>query len=119
MKNNKILRTEKWIRVEISNYLKTQIKNPVLVNLTITQVDVSNDLSYAKIFWTSYDKNFNQSNVKDISKELEKIKGLLRHQVAKVNKAYKTPELVFKYDDSLEKSNSIENILQKIKDSNK
>ncbi|MGL5268739.1 MAG: 30S ribosome-binding factor RbfA [Spiroplasma sp.] len=114
MPNQKIARTEKWMKIELTKILKVKAKNPKFNDITITDVKLTNDLSYATIKWYIYcqDKvRFNQ-----ISSELEKVKGFCRRELSQISSAYTVPQLKFKYDETIEQANRIEAILNKIKD---
>lgn len=113
MANQKIARTEKWMKVEITNILKIKAKNPKFADITITDVRLTNDLSYATITWYLFQED--QAKIADISKELEKVKGFIRKELAQISSAYKVPQLRFKYDQTIEQADRIEAILDKIK----
>lgn len=97
------------LQKEISEIIHFSLKNPKLGFVTITDVRISNDLSIAKI----YVSFLGQQARKDAGmKVLEKSKGFLRTELAKRMQMRKVPELIFLHDDSLEKGNKIEQILQ-------
>ncbi|MBE4703852.1 30S ribosome-binding factor RbfA [Spiroplasma platyhelix] len=114
MANQKIARTEKWMKIEITNILKIKAKNPKFSDITITDVKLTNDLSYATITWYLY--NQDQSKIKEISQELENVKGFCRRELAQISSAYKVPQLRFKYDQTIEEADRIESILNKLKE---
>ena len=95
---------------ELSIILRTDAKNKKLSNITITEVRITNDLSYMTIFYTFY-----QGEVINYQKALEECKGYLRSELARKLKARKMPELIFKYDESLAYGNHIEDLLQSVK----
>lgn len=75
--------------------------------LTITSVDVSPDLSHAKVFFTLLEK-------KDLSKTQEGLSrsaGFLRSQLARRIKLYTTPELRFVYDESVERGDHLSRLI--------
>lgn len=114
MANQKIARTEKWMKVEITKILKVKAKNPKFSDLTITDVKLTNDLSYATIIWYLYSQD--QTKVKEIAQELEKVKSFCRKELAQISSAYKVPQLRFKYDQTVDQANRIEDILNKLKE---
>lgn len=113
MANQRIARTEKWIRIEISKILKTKVKNPKLHNITITDVKLTNDLSYATIKWHIFYED--KSEISNITNDLEIVKGFCRKELAQISSGYKVPQLIFKYDNTIDKAQKIEEILNKIK----
>ena len=99
----------KTLSKELSILLSREARDANLTAVTITEVRVTNDLSYATVYYT----------VPDYLKEkivgsLDKAKGFLRSELARRVKARKMPELVFKYDEALEYGNHINEIINKL-----
>lgn len=113
MANSKLARTEKWLKIEITKILKVKAKNPKFFDITITDVRVTNDLSYATVMWYLFDQNQEKNN--QVTKELENVKGFCRHELAQISSTYKVPQIRFKYDNTIESANRIETILDKLK----
>ena len=102
-------RLAKTLSKELSILLCREARDANLSAVTITEVRVTNDLSYATIYYT----------VPDYLKEkivgsLDKAKGFLRSELARRVKARKMPELIFKYDEALEYGNHINEIINKL-----
>jgi len=95
---------------ELSMILRTDAKHKHLSNVTITEVRITNDLSFMTIYYTFYD-----GKVEDYEKSLNDCKGYLRSVLAKKLNARKMPELVFKHDEALEYGNHIDKLLSEIK----
>lgn len=99
------------IQKEISEIIQFELKDPKIGFITITDVDVTGDLSQARI----YVSFLGQDARKEAGmKALERSKGFLRTQLAKRLTIRKVPELIFKQDVSLEKGNKIEKIIADI-----
>ena len=94
---------------ELSIILRYHSKNPKLSNITITEVRITNDLSFMTVFYTFY-----EGKEENYQKALEECKGYLRTELAKKLKARKMPELVFKRDSSLDYGNHINELLASI-----
>lgn len=94
---------------ELSIILSRDTKNKHLSHVTITEVRITNDLSYMTIYYTYY-----QGDEKEYQQELEASKGYLRSELCKKLKARKMPELIFKRDTSLDNGNRILELLQSI-----
>ena len=104
------------IQKEVSEIIQFELKNPKIGFVTITDVDVTSDMSYAKIF-VSF---LGQEARKEAGlKALNQSKGFIRSELAKRLTIRKTPELIFQLDNSLEKGNKIEKILHDINSKNK
>ncbi len=86
-----------------------ETKNRLLKDIVVTSVSVSNDLSFAKVYYTCMNKD-----KVEVQKELEKSSGFFRSEIAKKVILRHTPELEFKYDTSIEYANHIEEIINKI-----
>ena len=104
-----IKRLESLALRELSLILRQDAKNQKLSNITVTEVRITNDLSFMTIFYTFY-----EGKVENYEKALNDCKGYLRSELAKKLKARKMPELIFKYDETLAYGNHIENILAEI-----
>lgn len=103
------------IQKEVSEIIQFELKNPKIGFVTITDVDVTSDMSYAKIF-VSF---LGQDACKEAGlKALNQSKGFIRSELAKRLTIRKTPELIFQLDNSLEKGNKIEKILHDINSNN-
>ena len=96
---------------EISNILMLEIKDEDIKFVTITHVDLSSDLSYAKVYCTVLD----DEKKKDILKDLNNAKGFIRNELIKRKiEMRKIPELTFIFDESIEYGNKIEKIIEEI-----
>ena len=98
------------IQRELSDILQTEVKNPQIGFCTITDVDITSDLSIAQIYVTFLNKNTKKS-----MDALEKSKGFIRSLLAKRLTIRKCPELHFILDTSLEYGNKIESIIEDLK----
>lgn len=95
---------------EISYILANEIKNQDIKFVTITDCHVTNDLSYAKVYYTVLDNNKKE----ETKKALKNAAGFIRKQLMdRVDIRY-IPELEFVFDQSIEYSKKIENIIEEI-----
>lgn len=117
MSNTKLERLESQIRKEISNILQNEVKNSKFGFVTVTDVEVTNDYSFATVFVSFL-------NTKEVSgidrlEEINRVKGFVRSQLARRLSIRKTPDIIFKIDDSIDQGNRIDKIIAKInKDKN-
>ena len=107
IKKNKI--NEELVRT-ISYILANESTDKLLKTITITGADVSDDLSFAKIYFTS----LSDLNKNDITKEVNEASKMVRKFVASKMNLRQTPNLRFIYDESIEYGNKIEKIIKKI-----
>ena len=96
------------IQKEISYIIANEVKNPNVKYVTITAVDVTSDLSYAKIYFTT----LGDSN--ETLKGLKSAKGYIRKTLADRIELRHIPDLEFKYDDSIEYGKRIEEKIKEI-----
>jgi len=95
----------------VSEMLTTELNDPKLGFATVTDVEVTNDLSFAKVYVTFLGKQ--EKNDAGL-RTLEKAKGRIRNYVSKNLDTRKCPELTFLHDESLETGNRIESIINKL-----
>lgn len=96
---------------EISNILMTEIRDKDISFVTITHVELSSDLSYAKVYCTV----LNEANKDKIMKDLNEAKGFIKNMLVKRKLEMRIiPELKFVYDESIDYGNKIENIIKEI-----
>ena len=97
MASNRIGRINEEIQRELSSLIRT-VKDPRVHGLvSITAVDTTPDLRYAKIFVSVLDK----SDVKEVVKGLRSAGGYLRRELGRALSLRYTPELQFIADDSI------------------
>lgn len=95
------------IQREVSELLARELRDPRVAMLTITAVDVSPDLSHAKVFFTLLEKD----RLEDTLEGLKRAAGFLRSQLARRLKMYSTPELRFVYDESVERGDRLARLI--------
>ena len=93
---------------EISYVLQTEVKNPDIKFVTITDVRVTNDLSYAKVYYTVLD----DSKRKETDKALKQSSGFIRKKLCDRIDIRHMPELEFVFDESIEYGQNIEKIIE-------
>ncbi len=96
----------------ISEIIQFELKDPKVGFVTITDVQVTNDNSYAKVFVSFLGK---QERAEAGLKALNRSKGFIRSALAKRLSIRKTPEIIFQLDNSLEQGNKIDRILADLK----
>lgn len=112
MANNiRIKRLNHIFREEISKILMEEVRDEDLKFVTITDCDITNDLSYAKVYFTVLDKTKKTKVSEDINKAASFIRGKLSERV----EIRHTPELRFIYDESIEYGERMEKIIDNLK----
>ncbi|MFI3252320.1 MAG: 30S ribosome-binding factor RbfA [bacterium] len=103
-------RLAKTLQRELSLLLMTQAKDDHLSSVTITEVRVTKDLSFATVYYIVPVFLKDKADV-----VLQRSKGFLKKELSRKVKARKMPELLFKYDEALEYGNHINEVLNNIK----
>ena len=101
-----------FLRKEISLLISTEINDPRLKNINITAVKVSSDIGQATIYYTIIGQEEPDLNL--APKTLEKLSGMLRSRLSKIMKIRRVPKLSFRFDESIEYSNNIEEMKSKL-----
>jgi len=98
------------IQRELSDLLRREVRDPRVGMVTITSVDVSPDLSHAKVFFTILEKE-----KKDLTAQgLQRAASFLRAQLSRRMSMYTTPELRFKYDESVERGAHLSQLIDSV-----
>lgn len=101
-------RVAEEMKREIANIIKEDIKDPRVGFVTVTGVEVTPDFRYAKVFVSVYgsDVEINQA-----LEGLEKASGFIRKEIGNRIKLRYTPELSFRFDESIRHGAKIAEIL--------
>jgi len=96
------------IQRELSYILNNEVKNPNIKFITVTACDVTSDLSFAKVYFTTL------RDAKETLKALKSAKGFIRKTLADRIELRHIPELEFIYDESIEYGKKIEEKIKEI-----
>lgn len=88
------------IQRELSEIIRLELKDPRVALITITDVEVTQDNSHAKIFFTALGEPVQQEAA---TRALEHAAGFLRSALAKRIQLRTVPQLHFHYDISVER----------------
>lgn len=87
------------IQRELADLLRNEVKDPRVGPITVTTVEVSADLSHAKVFFTHLS---GKEHAGQAVEALQRTAGFLRSQLSHRLGLYSVPQLHFEYDDSIE-----------------
>jgi ribosome-binding factor A len=99
------------IRAELAALLVRDVHDPGIGFLTIVHVKVSPDLQQARVYYTTIG---DEKARKETAKALTRATPFLRRQIGRRLQLKRVPELAFFFDESIEKTDRIERILQDI-----
>lgn len=102
-------RIQSIIGKNISEIIQFEVKNKNIGFCTVQEVKVSTDFSYAKVYVTFLGAKYPRQNLE----ELNKCKGFIRSSLARKIDIRKTPEITFYLDETYEKAERLNKILEK------
>ena len=108
MASNRIGRINEEIQRELSSLIRS-VKDPRVTGMvSVTAVETTPDLRYAKVYISVLDK----SDCTQVLKGLKSASGWLRRELGRALQLRYTPELVFERDDSIDKGAHILDLLR-------
>ncbi|PKM41941.1 MAG: ribosome-binding factor A [Firmicutes bacterium HGW-Firmicutes-8] len=113
MASHRANRVAEEIKREITKMLRDEIKDPRVGFVTVTGVEVTPDIRYAKVFISIYGDD--ESKVQSL-KAMESAKGFVRSELGKRMRLRYTPEVSFKFDPSIEYGARIMKLLADVKE---
>lgn len=96
----RLRRVAEQIQHELSDLLRAEVKDPRVGMITLTGVEVSPDLGYAKVFFTTL---VDAESLTRIETGLKHAAGFLRVQLGRRLRLRVTPEIRFVHDASVER----------------
>ena len=103
-------RVRKELMRDISDILRKEVRGLEGV-VSIVDVEVSHDNSYAKVFYSVLGSAEQIEKDKEI---IEKNTGKVRYEIGKRIRLRVTPEIKFVYSDGLEKGSKVLDLIEKI-----
>jgi len=104
-------RVAEQIHKEVTRLLMEQVKDPRVVDVTLSEVKVSRDISYATLYYTVTDE---QTDHTEVARGLKSIEPFLRHEIGRLIQLRQVPELRFKYDSSVAYGRKIDALLRHV-----
>ncbi|RKX22014.1 MAG: 30S ribosome-binding factor RbfA [Candidatus Zixiibacteriota bacterium] len=112
MKNfNRTDRVKAQMIRDISEYFDTELADKIKGMVTITYVKLSKDLRYASVYFSYLGEEVNRESVYSF---MDRHKNNVRAYLGKVMKIRHIPEIIFKFDPSIEEGIRIEQLLHEI-----
>ncbi|EFR30852.1 30S ribosome-binding factor RbfA [Eremococcus coleocola] len=113
MAKYRVGRVRQEILREVNEILLREIKDPRVEGVTITDVDLTGDLQHATIYYSTLSDLAGQRQKQQAG--LEAVTGKVRSELGKRLKIYKTPEIRFERDASVDYGNKIDSLLNQLK----
>lgn len=112
MANHRANRVAEEIKKEVIKMMRGELKDPRIGFTTVTSVEVTPDIRYARIFVSIYG---NEEAKKDTMEALHKSEGFIRSELGKRMRLRYTPEISFRFDSSIEYGARIMELLEEVK----
>lgn len=110
MKAQRAHRVAEQIQQDLADLLRTEVKDPRIGMVTVTQVEVSADVSHAKVYFTALT---GREHGDAAVAALTRTAGFLRSQLSRRLKLFTVPQLHFIYDDSIESGMRVSRLIDK------
>ena len=109
-KTRRTSRVGESVRDALVEVFRQELKDLSLGLTSITGVEVSPDLHFARVFISGLD----EKETRDVIRELQQRQGFIRSQLGKRIRLRSTPELDFKFDETAMRAGRIEDLLEDI-----
>jgi ribosome-binding factor A len=106
---NRTDRVGSQLQRELATLVRDQLKDPRLGMVTIHEVRVARDFSYAKVFYTAIG---GELGVVETTQVLNRAAGFLRHQVGQQVTLRTLPQLHFVHDESIERGIRLSRLIE-------
>jgi ribosome-binding factor A len=105
-------RVAEMIKRETADILEKQVRDPRVSGMvSVTDVEVTQDLSFARIYVSVLPQG---ASVADVLRALQSAAPFVRRQLASRLDLREMPEIRFEHDDSLERGARVDELLRKI-----
>lgn len=115
MTKHRANRLAEALKEEISQMIREELKDPRLGFITVTYVDVADDLGHAKVYVSVLGS---PQEGKDSLEALNHAAGFVRSEIGKRLRLRHAPEIVFKYDPSIEQGAHITKLIRDVNTAN-
>lgn len=116
MREKRVQRIGEELRRVISDIIRSKIKDPRIPEIiSVTNVIVTNDLSFAKIFVEIMGAKEEQEEALE---GLNSAKGFIKKEISTEVKLRQMPELIFIIDETLDINQKMEKLIEEVKHGN-
>ena len=102
-------RVSEQIRRELAELIRTELKDPRVGMVSITDVEVTADYAHAKVFFSTL---AGKDQLPEVKTGLQRASGFLRRELGKRISIHMTPQLSFVFDQSLERGADLSKLIQ-------
>mgnify|MGYP001214334397 CR=1 FL=1 len=101
-------RVSEQIRRELAEVIRSELKDPRVGMISLTEVEVSPDYAHAKVYFSSM---AGSDTLDSVQAGLQQASGFLRSELGKRISIHMIPQLHFVFDDSLERGAQISKLI--------
>lgn len=102
-------RVAEQVRRDLADLIRTELKDPRVGMVSLTDVELTPDYAHAKVYFTT----LNDDHLEDIERGLKRAAGFLRRELGKRIHIHTLPELHFIYDSSIEHGASMSQLIDR------
>ncbi len=107
----RVQKLREFIREEVSDILHRATKDPRIGFVSVTDVELSNDLRHAKVYVSVLGSEEDRARTMEA---LQRAVGFVRTELAKRLRTYHTPEIQFRLDTSIERGTRVLQLLREL-----
>lgn len=104
-----------FLQQELAQLIQQELRDPRVQMVSITGVEVSRDLNYAKVFFTQLGTDDREA-AQSTTEVLNKAAGFLRSQLARSATMRTVPRLQFRFDESVGRGRDMEALLREVRE---
>ena len=101
-------RISEQIRRELAEVIQSELKDPRVGMISLTDVEVSPDYAHAKVYFSSM---AGSDTLDSVQAGLQQASGFLRSELGKRISIHMIPQLHFVFDDSLERGAELSKLI--------
>ena len=107
-------RVSHFLHEELARLLQSTVRDPRVQAVNLTGVEVSRDLSHAKVFFTLMSDASSEERA-EVTAVLSKVSGFLRSELAKNSTMRTVPRISFRFDESVGRGRDMETLLSEVR----
>ena len=107
-------RVSHFLHEELARLLQSTVRDPRVQEVNLTGVEVSRDLSHAKVFFTLMN-DASSEGCAEVTAVLSKVSGFLRSELAKASTMRTVPRISFRFDESVGRGRDMETLLREVR----
>ena len=103
-----------FLHEELARLLQSTVRDPRVQEVNLTGVEVTRDLSHAKVFFTLMN-DVSVEERAEVAAVLSKVSGFLRSELAKASTMRTVPRISFRFDESVGRGRDMETLLREVR----